>query len=142
MSKDKTHENIHFLELKTRTSYWDSNTAAGGELNENMNNGADTGDDPLLIFFEENLKWLQRRTDELKTERAMQKNKFKYEFKPFLLHFLIFQVKKMVTGVGFGCTACTYSPDQYNEVEVIAAGTKLSRSFSNNMEVCEHIMRH
>ena len=48
----------------------------------------------------------------------------------------------MVTGVGFGCTACTYSPDQYNEVEVIAVGTKLSRSFSNNMEVCEHIMRH
>ena len=66
-----------FLRLKTRNSYWDSNTAAGGELNENMNNGADTGDDPLLIFFEENLKWLQRRTDELKTERAMQKNKFK-----------------------------------------------------------------
>ena len=49
-----------------------------------MNNGADTGDDPLLIFFEENLKWLQRRTDELKTERAMQKNKFKYEFNHFL----------------------------------------------------------
>ena len=66
-----------FLRLKTITSYWGSNTAAGGELNENMNNGADTGDDPLLIFFEENLKWLQRRTDELKTERAMQKNKFK-----------------------------------------------------------------
>ena len=73
VSKDKTH----VVRLKTRTSYWDSNTAAGGELNENMNNGADTGDDPLLIFFEENLKWLQRRTDELKTERAMQKNKFK-----------------------------------------------------------------
>ena len=53
-------------------------SAAGGELNENMNNGADTGDDPLLIFFEENLKQLQRRTEELKTERAMQKNKFKY----------------------------------------------------------------
>ena len=43
-----------------------------------MNNGPDTGDDPLLIFFEENLKQLQRRTEELKTERAMQKNKFKY----------------------------------------------------------------
>ena len=81
--KRQTHENIHFLRPKTSYSYWDSNTAAGGELNENMNNGADTGDDPLLIFFEENLKWLQRRTDELKTERAMQKNKFKYEYNHF-----------------------------------------------------------
>ena len=39
-----------------------------------MNN---TSDDPILIFSEENLKQLQRRTEELKTERAMQKNKFK-----------------------------------------------------------------
>ena len=77
-----------FLRFKTRISYWDSNTAAGGELNENMNNGADTGDDPLLIFFEENLKWLQRRTDELKTERAMQKNKFKYESNHFSFIYL------------------------------------------------------
>ena len=53
-----------------------------------MNNGADTGDDPLLIFFEENLKWLQRRTDELKTERAMQKNKFKYESNHFSFIYL------------------------------------------------------
>ena len=36
-----------------------------------------TSDDPILIFSEENLKQLQRRTEELKTERAMQKNKFK-----------------------------------------------------------------
>ena len=36
-----------------------------------------TLDDPILIFSEENLKQLQRRTEELKTERAMQKNKFK-----------------------------------------------------------------
>ena len=64
-----------------------SAAAVGGELNENMNNGADTGDDPLLIFFEENLKWLQRRTDELKTERAMQKNKFKYAFNHFSFIF-------------------------------------------------------
>ena len=41
---------------------------------EVMNN---TSDDPILIFSEENLKQLQRRTEELKTERAMQKNKFK-----------------------------------------------------------------
>ena len=46
------------------------------------------------------------------------------------------KVKKFVVGVGHGCTACTYSPDQYNEVEVIAAGTELNRSFANNMEVC------
>ena len=41
----------------------------------------------------------------------------------------------MVTGVGYGCTACVYSPDQFNDVEVIAAGTELSRSFASNMEV-------
>jgi hypothetical protein len=41
----------------------------------------------------------------------------------------------MVTGVGHGCTACQYSPDEYNDVEVIAAGTRLNRFFSNNMEV-------
>ena len=41
----------------------------------------------------------------------------------------------MVTGVGFGCTACVYSPEQFNDVEVIAAGTELSRSFASNMEV-------
>ena len=35
------------------------------------------GEDPILIFSEENLKQLQRRTEELKTERSMQKNKFK-----------------------------------------------------------------
>ena len=34
-------------------------------------------DDPILIFSEQNLKQLQRRTEELKTERSMQKNKFK-----------------------------------------------------------------
>ena len=34
-------------------------------------------DDPILIFSDENLKQLQRRTEELKTERSMQKNKFK-----------------------------------------------------------------
>jgi hypothetical protein len=34
-------------------------------------------DDSLLIFSEDNLKQLQRRTEELKTERTMQKNKFK-----------------------------------------------------------------
>ena len=59
-----------------------------------MNNGADTGDDPLLIFFEENLKWLQRRTDELKTERAMQKNKFKYVFNHFI--FWVFLILDML----------------------------------------------
>ena len=42
------------------------------------NNAVETEDDPLLIFSEENLKQLQTRTEELKTERAMQKNKFKY----------------------------------------------------------------
>ena len=36
-----------------------------------------TSDDPILIFCEKGLKQLQRRTEELKTERAMQKNKFK-----------------------------------------------------------------
>ena len=34
-------------------------------------------DDPILIFSEQNLKQLQRRTEELKTERSMQKNNFK-----------------------------------------------------------------
>jgi hypothetical protein len=68
------------------------------------------------------------------------------------------KVKKLVTGVNFGleayfhfilgfsqcqffsCTACKYSPDQFNDTEVIAAGTELGRSFSSNMEVC-HMMR-
>lgn len=34
-------------------------------------------EDPILIFSEQKMKQLQRRTEELKTERAMQKNKFK-----------------------------------------------------------------
>ena len=42
----------------------------------------------------------------------------------------------MVTGVGHGCTACIYSPEQWNDLEVIAAGTDLNRSFTNNVEVC------
>ena len=33
-------------------------------------------EDPILIFSEDNLNQLQRRTEELKTERTMQKNKF------------------------------------------------------------------
>ena len=41
----------------------------------------------------------------------------------------------MVTGVGYGCTACIYAPEQYNDIEVIAAGTELNRSFDNNLEV-------
>jgi hypothetical protein len=31
----------------------------------------------LLVFSEESLKQLQKRIEELKTERALQKNKFK-----------------------------------------------------------------
>ena len=41
----------------------------------------------------------------------------------------------MVTGVGYGCTACIYSPVQWNDMEVIAAGTDLNRFFTNNVEV-------
>ena len=39
---------------------------------------ANTEEDALLVFSEGSLKKLQRRTEELKTERAMQKNKFRY----------------------------------------------------------------
>ena len=35
-------------------------------------------DDALLVFSEDSLKTLQSRTEELKSERAMQKNKFRY----------------------------------------------------------------
>ena len=38
-------------------------------------------EDALLVFSEDSLKTLQSRTEELKSERAMQKNKFRY------LHF-------------------------------------------------------
>ena len=48
-------------------------------------------DDPILIFSDENLKQLQRRTEELKTERSMQKNKFKY-VKIFYASFKLFSV--------------------------------------------------
>ena len=41
----------------------------------------------------------------------------------------------MVTGVGYGFTACVYAPEQYNDIEVISAGTELNRSFDNNLEV-------
>ena len=56
---------------------------AGGQDPSGVQDGTNVGDleteeDPLLIFSEDNLKQLQRRTEELKTERAMQKNKFKY----------------------------------------------------------------
>ena len=37
-----------------------------------------TEEDALLVFSEDSLKKLQRRTEELKSERAMQKNKFRY----------------------------------------------------------------
>ena len=50
----------------------------------NLNNSCNTGDDPLLIFSEDNLKQLQTRTEELKTERAMQKNKFKDDRQAYL----------------------------------------------------------
>ena len=51
-------------------------SASAAEL-EHVNGTGDNGDNPLLIFSEDNLKQLQRRTEELKTERSMQKNKFK-----------------------------------------------------------------
>ena len=35
-------------------------------------------EDALLVFSEDSLKMLQRRTEELKSERAMQKNQFRY----------------------------------------------------------------
>ena len=44
-------------------------------------------------------------------------------------------MKKLVSGVNHGCTACCYSPTEYNDPEVINAGTELNRSFSSNMEV-------
>ena len=52
-------------------------SASAAEL-EHVNGTGDNGDNPLLIFSEDNLKQLQRRTEELKTERSMQKNKFKW----------------------------------------------------------------
>ena len=64
---------LHSKEMQSRDEL-QLPTEAEGEL-ENVDNNA--GDDPLLIFAEDNLKQLQRRTEELKTERAMQKNKFK-----------------------------------------------------------------
>ena len=35
----------------------------------------------------------------------------------------------------FRCTACGYSPAEYNDIDIIAAGTELNRSYSYNMEV-------
>ena len=37
----------------------------------------ETDDLTLLVFSDESLKQLQKRIEELKTERAQQKNKFK-----------------------------------------------------------------
>ena len=45
------------------------------------------------------------------------------------------KVKKLVSGINHGCTACDFSPENYNDVEVIAAGTKMNRSFESSMEV-------
>ena len=40
-----------------------------------------TEEDALLVFSEDSLKKLQSRTEELKSERAMQKNKFRYLYR-------------------------------------------------------------
>ena len=50
-----------------------------------------TEEDTLLVFSENRLKTLQKRTEELKTERTMQKNKFRYSmFRQFHIMFLRF----------------------------------------------------
>ena len=51
----------------------------GNVQGKDENIGAE--EDALLVFSEDSLKTLQSRTEELKSERAMQKNKFRY------LHF-------------------------------------------------------
>ena len=61
--------NMEKNELQMATEPENETLELNGEENEK--------DDPILIFSEENLKQLQRRTEELKTERSMQKNKFK-----------------------------------------------------------------
>ena len=43
--------------------------------------------------------------------------------------------KKLVSGVNNGCTACEYSPAEYNCLDTILTGTEMNRSFANNMEV-------
>ena len=50
------------------------------------------------------------------------------------------QVKKIVSGVNFGCTGCSFCPDDYNNPEIISEGTELNRSFSSNMEVRLSVM--
>ena len=62
--------NMEKNELQMATEPENETLELNGEENEK--------DDPILIFSEENLKQLQRRTEELKTERSMQKNKFKW----------------------------------------------------------------
>ena len=37
----------------------------------------------------------------------------------------------------FSCTCCDYSPDKYNDPEVIEAGTEMNRSYANSMEVLQ-----
>jgi hypothetical protein len=52
-----------------------------------------------------------------------------------MMEFPYLQVKKIVTGVNNGCTACNYAPAQYNSLDTISAGTAMDRSFATNMEV-------
>ena len=50
------------------------------------------------------------------------------------------KVKKMVLGVNHGCTACEFSPAEYNSLDNIAAGTEMNRSYANTMEVIINVI--
>ena len=83
MAKNKRLNSIHVVVSLLREQIHSMGVVSGRPTSSNsaaQAEGADSNDnddDSLLIFSSGGLSQLQKRTEELKSERAMQKNKFR-----------------------------------------------------------------